>query len=170
MASGRPALVGALMIDYRRLSMGRVMLDRESAERYAGWFRALADPTRVQLVTLLASHRRPMTVGEIVAASGVGQSTVSHHLKALAEVRFVLSEQAGTARWYRINQACVSCFPSAADVVMGTAVPEPPSCDDADDRAGPPARAGGEGSRPRLGATTRSHQDTIVKEGRDNAR
>ena len=105
------------------------MLDRASAERYAGWFKALADPTRVQLVTLLAKQRRPMTVGEIVAVSGVGQSTVSHHLKALAAVRFVLGEQRGTSRWYRINDACVDCFPSAADIVMGRQVPEPPACD-----------------------------------------
>lgn len=104
------------------------MLDREAAERYASWFRALADPTRVQLVTLLAKQRRPMTVGEIVSASGVGQSTVSHHLKALAEVRFVVSDQRGTARWYQINKACVDCFPSAADVVMGREVPGPPTC------------------------------------------
>ncbi len=105
------------------------MLDRESAERYASWFKALADPTRVQLVTLLAKQRRPMTVGEMVSASGVGQSTVSHHLKVLSEVRFVLSEQRGTTRRYRINEACVSCFPSAADIVMGRQVPEPPACD-----------------------------------------
>jgi DNA-binding transcriptional ArsR family regulator len=105
------------------------MLDRESAERYAGWFKALSDPTRVQLVTLLATQGRPMTVGEIVSASEVGQSTVSHHLKALADVRFVLSEQTGTTRWYWINEACVSCFPSAADIVMGRQVPELPSCD-----------------------------------------
>ena len=104
-------------------------IDRDDAERYASWFKALADPTRVQLVSLLATQRREMTVGEIVEASGVGQSTVSHHLKALAEVRFVLSDQRGTARWYRINEACVACFPSAADVVMGRAVPEPPACD-----------------------------------------
>lgn len=104
------------------------MLDRQSATLYAGWFKALADPTRVQLVTLLANRGRPMSVGEIVAASGVGQSTVSHHLKALAEVRFVLSEQEGTTRWYRINELCVSRFPSAADVVMGRQVPAPPDC------------------------------------------
>lgn len=108
--------------------MASPMLKRESAEVYASWFKALADPTRVQLVTLLANHGRPMSVGEIVAASGVGQSTVSHHLKALAEVRFVLSEQDGTTRWYRINEACVSRFPSAADVVMGRQVPMPPDC------------------------------------------
>jgi protein-tyrosine-phosphatase len=44
----------------------------------------------------------------------VGQSTVSAHLKALAEVRFVLADQHGTARFYRINQNCVTCFPTAA--------------------------------------------------------
>jgi DNA-binding transcriptional ArsR family regulator len=114
--------------------MKGAMLDRAAAERYASWFKALADPTRVQLVTLLASCRRPMTVGEIVTLSGVGQSTVSHHLKSLAEVCFVLAEQVGTTRWYRINEACLTCFPSAADVVMGRAAPEPPAAPDSDDR------------------------------------
>jgi DNA-binding transcriptional ArsR family regulator len=102
------------------------MLDRRSAVRFASWFKALADPTRVQLVTLLARRGGPMTVGEIVAVSGVGQSTVSHHLKTLADVRFVLSEQVGTTRLYRINEACVACFPSAADIVMGRSVPALP--------------------------------------------
>jgi DNA-binding transcriptional ArsR family regulator len=120
--------------------MDERMLDRTSAERYAGWFRALADPTRVQLVTLLARRRRPMTVGQIVAASGVGQSTVSHHLKALAEVRFVLTDQRGTSRWYQINQACVDCFPSAADIVMGRDAPDVPACDRPTERAEQPSR------------------------------
>ena len=96
------------------------MLDRQHAETYAGWFRALADATRVQILNLLAEQDQPMTVGEIVDQVPVGQSTVSAHLKILAEARFVLVEQRGTARLYRVNQRCVSCFPSAADVVMGT--------------------------------------------------
>jgi DNA-binding transcriptional ArsR family regulator len=53
----------------------------------------------------------------------VGQSTVSAHLKVLAEVRFVLAEHKGTASYYRVNDACVACFPTAADVVMGRPVP-----------------------------------------------
>lgn len=99
------------------------LLDRATAAEYASWFRALADPSRVQLVELLARHGQPMTVGQIVAAMGLAQSTVSQHLKILAEVRFVLAEAAGTARLYRINTNCVSCFPSAADVVMGKPAP-----------------------------------------------
>jgi DNA-binding transcriptional ArsR family regulator len=101
------------------------LLDRTVAERYASWFRALADPSRVQIVEYLARQARPMSVGEIVAAVGLAQSTVSQHLKILAEVRFVLVEPVGTARHYRINQNCVQCFPSAADVVMGHPAPAP---------------------------------------------
>ncbi|MGN9809257.1 ArsR/SmtB family transcription factor [Micromonospora sp. BQ11] len=101
------------------------LLDRAAAQTYASWFRALADPTRVQIVEYLARHARPMSVGEIVAAVGLAQSTVSQHLKILTEVRFVLVEPVGTARHYRINDACVGCFPSAADVVMGRPAPSP---------------------------------------------
>ena len=102
-----------------------VLLDRRTAQEYASWFRALADPTRVQLVELLARAKRPMSVGELVAEMGLAQSTVSQHLKILAEVRFVLVEPVGTARHYRINDTCVTCFPSAADLVMGRPAPLP---------------------------------------------
>jgi DNA-binding transcriptional ArsR family regulator len=99
------------------------LLARTTAETYASWFRALADPSRVQIVEYLARQRRPMPVGEIVAAAGLAQSTVSQHLKILAEVGFVLIEPVGTARHYRINTSCIDCFPSAADVVMGRPAP-----------------------------------------------
>src|SRR3954470_13600896 len=99
------------------------MLDRALAQEYASWFRALADPSRVQIVEYLARQSRPMPVGEIVTAVGLAQSTVSQHLKTLAEVRFVLIEAVGTARPYRINSRCIDCFPSAADVVMGHPAP-----------------------------------------------
>ena len=102
------------------------LLDRRTAQEYASWFRALADPTRVQLVEFLARAKRPMSVGELVAEMGLAQSTVSQHLKILAEVRFVLVEAVGNARHYRINDNCVTCFPSAADLVMGRPAPRSP--------------------------------------------
>ena len=101
------------------------LVARAEAEDYAAWFRALADGTRVKIVSLLARHGRPMKVGEIVAAVQVGQSTVSQHLKVLAAVRFVLAERRGTARYYRINAACVDRFPTAARLVGGLAAPVP---------------------------------------------
>ena len=102
-------------------------LDRATAAEYVTWFKALADPTRIQIVSLLARCSVPMNVGEIVAAVDVVQSTVSAHLKVLAEVRFLLSEHRGTATYYRINDACVDCFPTAADIVMGRPVPAQPA-------------------------------------------
>jgi DNA-binding transcriptional ArsR family regulator len=102
-------------------------LDRGVAETYAAWFKALADATRIQVVSLLARSRRPLSVGEITAAVPVGQSTVSEHLRQLAAVGFVLAEERGTSRLYRINEACVDCFPTAADLVMGKPSPVPPA-------------------------------------------
>jgi ArsR family transcriptional regulator len=100
-------------------------LERETADTYAAWFRALADGTRVQVVSLLARSGRPLTVKEIVAVVPVSQSTVSEHLRQLAAVGFVLAEDRGTSRLYRINDECVECFPTAADLVMGRPSPVP---------------------------------------------
>ncbi|MDP8903813.1 MAG: metalloregulator ArsR/SmtB family transcription factor [Chloroflexota bacterium] len=107
------------------------MIARATAATYAGWFRCLADPTRILILNLLATERRPMSVGEIVAAVDVGQSTVSHHLKILAETGFVLVERRRASSYFRVNERCVECFPSAAEIVMGkVAVPneEPARC------------------------------------------
>jgi len=106
-------------------------LDRRTADTYAAWFKALADGTRVQVVSLLARSGAPMTVKEIVAAVPVGQSTVSEHLRQLAAVGFVLAEERGTSRLYRINANCVTCFPTAADLVMGVQPATPATPGDA---------------------------------------
>ena len=100
-------------------------LDRAVADAYAAWFSALADGTRVQIVSLLARSGGPMTVKDIVAALPVSQSTVSAHLRQLAAVGFAIAEQRGTSRLYRINEACVDGFPTAADLVMGRPLPVP---------------------------------------------
>ena len=102
-------------------------LERAIAAEYATWFKALADATRIQIVSLLARSGGPMNVGDIVSAVNVGQSTVSAHLRVLADVGFVLAEHRGPATYYRINQACVDCFPTAADIVMGLPVPAQPT-------------------------------------------
>jgi len=94
-------------------------LDRATAEVYARGFACLGDPTRMLVLHTLACGRRPMSVGEVVEAVDVGQSTVSHHLKLLGEVGFVVSERRGTSTYFNVNQACLDCFPSAAALVMG---------------------------------------------------
>jgi len=97
------------------------IVSRTQATEWASWFQALGDPTRVLILHALATAGGPLTVGEITDALDVGQSTISHHLAKLADVRFVLVESVGTASHWRINQACLAALPSATEVVMGLA-------------------------------------------------
>ncbi|MFE1416032.1 ArsR/SmtB family transcription factor [Streptomyces sp. NPDC085524] len=99
------------------------MLSDDDARVYAGWFKALADPTRVRLLHLVAGEGRAMSVGEIVERAEVGQSTVSHHLKILAEVRFVLAERQGASTLYTVNRTCQSVFPRAVAAILGEEAP-----------------------------------------------
>lgn len=94
-------------------------VDRHSAEVWASWFRCLGDPSRVLILNRLATAHRPMTVGKLVEAVDIGQSTVSHHLAILAETGFVHFERRGNASAYWVNEACLERFPSAAELVMG---------------------------------------------------
>ncbi|WP_151526329.1 ArsR/SmtB family transcription factor [Serinicoccus kebangsaanensis] len=95
-----------------------VMLDREAAERYAEWFRTLSDATRVQLLAYLAQQVQPLAVRDIVAAFPVAQSTVSHHLAALAAAGFLLVTRAGTSNRYALDAACLREFPDVAALVV----------------------------------------------------
>lgn len=92
---------------------------REQATTWAGWYRCLGDPTRILVLNKLATAGGELTVGELVDAVDVGQATVSHHLAVLVESGFVLVERRGTSSLYRVNDRCLECFPSAADVVLG---------------------------------------------------
>jgi DNA-binding transcriptional ArsR family regulator len=94
-------------------------LSRQQAGTWASWFRALGDPSRILILNLLATVDRPLSVGEIVERLDLAQSTVSHHLKILHEVGFALVDREATSSWWRVNEQCLACFPSAAEVVMG---------------------------------------------------
>src|SRR2546423_3186365 len=61
---------------------------------------SLADTTRSRLLLLL--ERRELTVSEICGVMQLPQSTVSRHLKALADSRWVSSRGEGTSNVYAI--------------------------------------------------------------------
>lgn len=61
----------------------------------------LADATRCRL--LLAVERQELTVGELCSALQMPQSTVSRHLKILADEEWVSSRADGASRWYRLS-------------------------------------------------------------------
>jgi DNA-binding transcriptional ArsR family regulator len=93
-------------------------LGKARAREYAGWFKALADPTRIRILNLLAANREAVCVCDIVKHFPIGQPTISHHLKILRGCRFVLVERRGTFMYYRVNGNCLGEFPNAARLIM----------------------------------------------------
>ena len=102
----------------------------EDAVTYAGWFFCLADPTRVRLLHQVASHPAGITVGELAEALGIGQPTVSHHVRKLADVGFVTVHKDRTSTVVVVDPACCTGLPHAADAVMGVLTPRPCCPDD----------------------------------------
>ena len=98
----------------------RLALTPDDADEYASWFRCLADGTRLRVLNAVATADRAMTVGEIVDLVGVGQSTVSHHLRVLAEECFVHMQADGTRTLVTVNADCLQALPEAAARIMGS--------------------------------------------------
>jgi ArsR family transcriptional regulator len=72
------------------------------AANLASVFRALGDPNRVRIVSLLANAPEPVCVCDLTGALGVSQATTSFHLKKLAEAGFLLREQRGVWAYYSL--------------------------------------------------------------------
>ncbi len=89
------------------------------AATYADWFKALADPTRIQILNLLARSEEPLCVCDIVDHFPLGQPAISHHLKILRDTRFVVAERRGTFMYYEVNRTCLGAFPAAARRILG---------------------------------------------------
>ena len=78
-------------------------LDVESAERLARAFKALGDPTRVRLLSLIAaSETGEACICDLTTPVGLSQPTVSHHLKVLRTAGLLDSERRGSWVYYRV--------------------------------------------------------------------
>lgn len=75
-----------------------------------GFFRALSDPTRLDLLVQLAACRRACTVGELAGCCPVDVSVVSRHLAILRDAGLLEATRRGKQVHYRV------CY----DVVTGT--------------------------------------------------
>lgn len=93
-------------------------LSEAQAQEYAGWFKALSDPTRLRILNLLARNDTPLCVCDIVEQFPQGQPTISHHLKILRETCFVTTERHGAFIYYSINRNCIKAFPQAAHLII----------------------------------------------------
>ena len=74
-----------------------------TAERVAPLLKAIADPVRLRLLSLVASHADgEACVCELNEAFDLSQPTVSHHLKLLHEVGLLQRERRGVWVYYRV--------------------------------------------------------------------
>ena len=83
--------------------MVREPLGEEAAVDLARMFKALSDPVRLRLLSLIASHEGgEACVCDLTGPFDVSQPTISHHLKVLREAGLVGSERRGTWVYYWI--------------------------------------------------------------------
>jgi len=87
------------------------VIDATSAEQVARAFKALGDPTRVRLLSLIAAHDGgEACVCDLTDPVGLSQPTVSHHLKQLVDAGLVSREQRGKWAYYRIEQPALDAL------------------------------------------------------------
>jgi len=72
----------------------------EEATDLANLLHALADPTRLQMVSLLAEHPGEVCVCDITASFDLDQSTISHHLRLLREAGVIECVRHGVWVYY----------------------------------------------------------------------
>ena len=78
-------------------------LERAEAEEVALLLKAVADPARLQLLTIMrASADGSACACDLTPAVGLSQPTVSHHLKVLTEAGLVTRERRGNWAWFTV--------------------------------------------------------------------
>lgn len=92
---------------------GKPALSAEEAQRKALIFKALADPNRLRLLSMIkAGESGESCVCDLTEPLDLGQPTVSHHLKILVEAGLLHREKRGTWAYY-------SLIPGALNDVAG---------------------------------------------------
>jgi ArsR family transcriptional regulator len=71
-------------------------------------FKALGDPVRLRLLSLIGAHQGgEVCVCDLTTAFNLAQPTISHHLKVLREAGIITSERRGTWVYYRLVPAAL---------------------------------------------------------------
>ena len=95
-------------------------LGESAAADLAQIFRALGDPVRLRLVTLIGAHQGgEVCVCDLTSAFNLTQPTISHHLKVLREAGIIDSERRGTWVYYRLVPAALERMGALLSVPLG---------------------------------------------------
>lgn len=87
------------------------------AERIARTFKALGDPTRIRLLSLISSAEGgEACICDLTDPVGLSQGTVSHHMKLLADAGLVTREQRGRWAYFALADGALD---AAGDALRG---------------------------------------------------
>lgn len=91
-----------------RTLFGPDPLTLPDAQALAATLRVLADPTRLQILSLLATHPAGLFTYELVEHVGKAQPTVTHHVNQLRAHSLVEGERDGAVRLLTLNRAVLT--------------------------------------------------------------
>lgn len=81
----------------------REVISARNAESLARSMKALADPARLRLLSMVAAHADgEACVCDLTEPLGLSQPTVSHHLRILVDAGFLARSKRGTWAYFRI--------------------------------------------------------------------
>jgi DNA-binding transcriptional ArsR family regulator len=93
-----------------------IALDEHTAAHLAELFGAFSDASRVQIISVLAQAEQ--NVGNVAKAVGMSQPAVSHHLRALRQLRLVTVRKAGRQVFYSLDEHVAGLFRHGLDHVQ----------------------------------------------------
>jgi ArsR family transcriptional regulator, arsenate/arsenite/antimonite-responsive transcriptional repressor len=121
-AGGPPAPAGEACCT---TSLTEASLSEADAEQLAALLKAMAEPTRLRLLSLIAAHDGgEACVCDLTRPVALSQPTVSHHLRILVEAGLLTREKRGVWAYYRLvperlAQAAAALTPDLAPAPAG---------------------------------------------------
>jgi ArsR family transcriptional regulator len=91
-------------------------LSPQAQRRLVAVFQALADPTRLEILRLLAAQPGPTCVCDVVDHFELSQPTISHHLKVLREAGLLRASRRGIWSFYEVDRKGLGLLGEAAAV------------------------------------------------------
>ena len=86
-------------------------MDLAAAERLAGVLKALAEPTRLRLLSLIAAQPdSEACICDLTAPVGLSQPTVSHHMKELMNAGLIHSRREGQFTHFEIRREVLAAY------------------------------------------------------------
>ena len=105
---------------------GRAVPGGDEADRLAGLLKAVADPARLRLLSLVAGAADgEACICDLTTPVGLSQPTVSHHMKILVEAGLLTRDQRGKWAHYRLVDGALEQLSSAVLAPLRTSVFQP---------------------------------------------